>query len=909
MILLSWNCRGLGNPWSVRDLCQMVRDKKPHFVFLMEKKCKKSQMESVRVRLGFDELFTVEPIGRSGGLALLWKESAELEIQNFSKSHINATVKASDGYEEWKLTGFYDNPDHTKRKESWELLQHLKSYSPQPWLCLGDFNEILCQQEKVGAVSRRENQMEQFRNALGACSLADLGYMGLRFTWNNGQSDSGFIKERLDRAVANKEWCQMFEEVEVQILAARTSDHKPLLVVGGDTHYASRSHKRGFKFEARWWLDEEYNNVVQSAWDSAGGGINALENVQQKLASCQADLTSWSRRKFGDTEKKVKEKTKRLELLQCYEGPSNRDEIKQLRGEIDYMLEQLDMRWKQRAKQNWFQYGDRNTPFFHAWATQRKKKTNYIGHVKDMEGREWKKHNEVGQAFVRYYQGLFTSEGACGVESCLEGLDCRVSSVMNSNLLKTFTAAEVDGALAQMHLLKSPGPDGFSASFYQKSWTITRTEVCNAVLEFLNHGTLDASINETYIVLIPKKNKPTHVTEFRPISLCNVLYKLIAKVLANRLKKILPVIISPSQSAFIPGRLITDNILVAFEALHTMDTRMSGRKGFMALKLDMSKAYDWIEWDFLEAIMVKLGFDSRWIQLIMVCVHTVTYSVLVNGLPYGKIIPSRGIRQGDPLSPYLFILCAEGLSNLLLKAARDKWITGLPITRGGTRLNHLFFADDSLLFCRASIFEWIHIQESLEVYERASGQKLNREKTSIFFSRNTKAETKDHIKAVAGVGSTNRYENYLGLPPLIGRSRVSSFNGIKGKIWERINGWKEKFLSQAGKEVLLKAVVQAIPTYTMSVFQLPKTLCKEINSMMAQFWWGHKDRKSGMAWLSWKKMGLPKASGGLGYRDLECFNMALLAKQGWRLLQEPDTLVAKVIREKYYPVGLFWGQN
>jgi hypothetical protein len=407
--------------------------------------------------------------------------------------------------------------------------------------------------------------------------------------------------------------------------------------------------------------------------------------------------------------------------------------------------------------------------------------------------------------------------------------------------------------------------------------------------------------------LIPKKKKPTHVTEFRPISLCNVLYKLIAKVLANRLKKILPVIISSSQSAFISGRLITDNILVAFEALHTMDTRMSGRKGFMALKLDMSKAYDRVEWDFLEAIMVKLGFDSRWIQLIMVCVRTVTYSVLVNGLPYGKITPSRGIRQGDPLSLYLFILCAEGLSNLLLKAERNKRITGLPITRGGTRLNHLFFADDSLLFCRASIFEWIHIQESLEVYERASGQKLNREKTSIFFSRNTKAETKDHIKAVAGVGSINRYENYLGLPPLIGRSRVSSFNGIKGKIWERINGWKEKFLSQAGKEVLLKAVVQAIPTYTMSVFQLPKTLCKEINSMMAQFWWGHKDRKSSMAWLSWKKMGLPKASGGLGYRDLECFNMALLTKQGWRLLQEPDTLVAKVIREKYYPNGTFLG--
>jgi hypothetical protein len=320
-----------------------------------------------------------------------------------------------------------------------------------------------------------------------------------------------------------------------------------------------------------------------------------LQNVQQKLNTCQADLTRWSRRKFGDTEEKIKEKTKKLEVLQRSEGPEQREEIKVLKGEIDYLLEQEDVKWKQRAKQNWFQYGDRNTPFFHAWATQRKK-TNHIQLIKDMEGREWRKQKEVGQAFVRFYQNLFMSEGAIGVATCLDGLDSRVSTVMNTNLFKTFTAAEVEGALAQMHPLKSPGPDGFSASFYQKSWATTRNEVCSAVLDFLNHGTFDSSLNETYLVLIPKKKNPTYVTEFRPISLCNVLYKLVAKVLANRLKRVLPLIISPNQSAFIPGRLITDNILVAFEALHTMDTRMTGQKGYMALKLDMSKAYDRVEW-------------------------------------------------------------------------------------------------------------------------------------------------------------------------------------------------------------------------------------------------------------------------------------------------------------------------
>jgi hypothetical protein len=198
------------------------------------------------------------------------------------------------------------------------------------------------------------------------------------------------------------------------------------------------------------------------------------------------------------------------------------------------------------------------------------------------------------------------------------------------------------------------------------------------------------------------------------------------------MKTVLPHIISYNQSAFIPGRHITDNIIVAFEAFHTMATRLKGKQGVMALKLDMSKAYDRVEWDFLEAIMRKIGFSEQWVQLVMKCVRTVTYAVLINGQPHGRILPSRGIRQGDPLSPYLFILCAEGLSHLLCKAEQERHITGAAIARKGPKINHLFFADDSVLFCKANAKEWEKIQALLELYEKASGQKLNREKNFSF---------------------------------------------------------------------------------------------------------------------------------------------------------------------------------
>jgi hypothetical protein len=216
---------------------------------------------------------------------------------------------------------------------------------------------------------------------------------------------------------------------------------------------------------------------------------------------------------------------------------------------------------------------------------------------------------------------------------------------------------------------------------------------------------MDGAINSTNIALIPKKKDLVSATEFRPISLCNVVYNIIAKVLANRLKVILPSIISPNQSAFLPGKLITDNILAAYETMHSMHSRMWSKVGFMGIKLDMSKAYDRVEWGFLEAVMTKLGFASRWIKLVLECISNVRYSIVMNGSPVGNIIPTRGLRQGDPLSPYLFILCAEALSCMITHAEITGVLTGVPTSPKGPRLSHLLFADNSLLFSKANSVE------------------------------------------------------------------------------------------------------------------------------------------------------------------------------------------------------------
>jgi hypothetical protein len=249
--------------------------------------------------------------------------------------------------------------------------------------------------------------------------------------------------------------------------------------------------------------------------------------------------------------------------------------------------------------------------FFHAWADHRRK-INTIKKIKIGDGTVLKDIKEISKAFVDFYQELFIAGPMQGVDTCLADMKPCVTEAINAEFLKPFVAEEVVMALGQMHPLKSLGPDGFSACFYQRSWDTVKKEVCKSVLDFLNHGIFDPSINCTHIALIPKIKSPISLTDYRPISLCNVLYKFSSKVLANGLKKVLPHIISPNQSVFIPGRLIMDNIMVAFEAMHTMDKRMKGREGYMALKLDMSKAFDRVEWGFLEAVMQKLGFDARW---------------------------------------------------------------------------------------------------------------------------------------------------------------------------------------------------------------------------------------------------------------------------------------------------------
>ena len=393
--------------------------------------------------------------------------------------------------------------------------------------------------------------------------------------------------------------------------------------------------------------------------------------------------------------------------------------------------------------------------------------------------------------------------------------------------------------------------------------------------------------------------------DLRPISLCNVLYKIVSKVLANRLRPLIDKWISPEQAAFIPSRSIMDNALTAFEILHYMRCKHKGKTSDVALKLDVSKAFDSVSRSYLQAILSKLRFCSQWVTWMMMCIQTVEYHVIFNGDRIGPITPERGLRQGCPLSPYLYIICAEGLSAIIKNHEIRGKLHGARICRTAPSISHLLFADDSFLFCKATASEAQHLKGILTSYEQASGQAINLNKSAIAFSANTPQDSVSSITAILGVYGTIGSGKYLGLPSMVGRSKRAIFSYIKDRIWNKCQSWSARSLSRAGKEILIKSVAQAIPSYCIGAFLIPSSLCDEIERMMNSFYWGSKKNgRRGINWMRWDKLTLHKSLSGLGFRNLESFNLSMLGKQSWKLISDSTSLLTWVLKAKYFPRNL-----
>ena len=361
---------------------------------------------------------------------------------------------------------------------------------------------------------------------------------------------------------------------------------------------------------------EDCREVIKAAWDSGALSVTP-EGVASNLIRCADALAIWNQNVVGNISKQIQEKRRALNSLTMDDQHGSRGaDINHLRKDINDLLDSKETIWQQRNKVHWYKKGDQNTKFFHARASERRRKNTILELWND--NGEWCESKEsITATAISYFENIYSTSFPIGIDEITNVVPRRVTEEMNTELTQVFTRDEVTKALQQIHPTKAPNLDGMFAIFYHKYWDIAGSNITNMVLNVLNSNLPMTEINKTNISLIPKTNHPTKMTDFCPISLCNTTYKLISKILANRFKTILPSIISENQSTFTPDRLITDNVLVAFEFMHYLNHKNDGKENYMSIKLDMSKTFDRVEWNFIKGVMVKLGFLNG---LILLCI-------------------------------------------------------------------------------------------------------------------------------------------------------------------------------------------------------------------------------------------------------------------------------------------------
>ncbi|GJU43506.1 hypothetical protein Tco_1200772 [Tanacetum coccineum] len=706
---------------------------------------------------------------------------------------------------------------------------------------MGDFNVALNIEDSFAGSSLMNVGMCDFKDCVKRIEVIDINSFGLHFTWNQKPKGRNGILKKLDRIMGNMEFVDMFPGAYALFQPYRISDHSPAVL---KLPSLSGSKPKPFKFYNFIAHKPGFLEVVAANWCSHVEGHSML----------RAELD---------------EVQKALDL-----DPSNstlRDEEALYLQAFDEAKLDEERFLKQKAKIDWLDVGDSNSAFFHKSIKSRNQRSR-IEVVKTETNMEVT-GNSVLEVFVAHYEGLLGTSTVC------EDLDTNglflktVSDLANAHMTSPITNNEIKRAMFDIGDDKAPGPDGYTSAFFKKGWDVVGQEVCTAVHDFFANGQLLKEVNHTFIALIPKVTTPLKVTDYRPISCCNVLYKCISKILTNRIIEGIKEVVSENQSAFVPGRRISDNILLTQELMHKYHTDRGPPR--CAFKVDIQKAYDTVNWRFLGFILKSFGFHHTLIKWIMACVKSPSFSICINGNTHGFFKGKRGLRQGDPLSPYLFTLVMEVLTLMLQRRVRlsDSFRYHKHCEELG--LINVCFADDLFLFARGDVASATVIMDALNEFKQASGLVLSIPKCTVFFC-NVVNHVKLSILNVMPFAEGELPVKYLGVPLISSRLLNKDCKVLVEQARNRIRDWKNKSLSFAGRLQLCKSVISSMQVYWASVLAIPFGIIDDIQQLIRGFLWCNGEYRRGKSKVAWDDICLPKHEGGLGIRCLRVFNLAVM---------------------------------
>ncbi|KAF7149419.1 hypothetical protein RHSIM_Rhsim03G0083500 [Rhododendron simsii] len=435
----------------------------------METKNNKVRLETFRRRLSFPFSFYVDPVGLSGGLALWWTNNVGVDVEQANKNlmHVVVNDKATNAY--WASTFVYGCPSRSGRQEVWDCIKSIARSESLLWLCMGDFNQVLAVEDKLGGHLPSQNALAAFHDMISACGLVDLEFKGPKFTWRNNRSEESFIMERIDMGFANSKWRELYEHAMVFVEVAVGSDHNPLIL---NTEIPLNKVGKPFRFESFWLSDEECSLVVSEAWNLDQEG-NSMLSVCKKLRACKDRLKEWSRMKFGDLRLQLSvAKDRLLEVQTMLEEGFDQQLVakeKSLKRELEDLWQKDAMYWHQRSRIKWLQMGDKNSRFFHLSTIQQRQR-NQIMRLKD-KGGIWKSEpKEIAGIIKLHFQELYEGPPERDFDDIISLIDPLVSTECNARLVREVTKEEVKIVVFDLGPLRAPGSDGFPGFEQSCNW-------------------------------------------------------------------------------------------------------------------------------------------------------------------------------------------------------------------------------------------------------------------------------------------------------------------------------------------------------------------------------------------------------------------------------------------------------
>ncbi|KAM0042735.1 putative RNA-directed DNA polymerase [Helianthus debilis subsp. tardiflorus] len=865
MNVLSINIRGLGVEKKAGWIKEIKHKEKASFIAFQETNRSDIPDRDIEKFWGGSPWAkeVVNPTGRSGGLLCIWDTGMFTLNSVIKDSNFLVVIGSLKGCSEVvAIVNVYAPQRAIDKRALWVRLQNVKEGGgPGLWLFTGDFNAVRGPEERKNSRFKAACAND-FNRFIHDNDLCDLDLKGGKFTYM-AEGERGLKFSKIDRMMVCKNFQNTWPEAFVRVLPRRYSDHNPLLM------------------------------VVTAAMEEFSFEGPADLNLIHKLRFLRNKIKAWrdeSRGKEDEIEERARQEFESLEVEAEFRDLTEDEEWVRLECKKKILEAECNKAkdLKQRARVKWAMDGDDNTKFFHGLINKRKS-TNSIPGLFDNNG--WVSNpKRVKRMAFNFFRDKFWEEFPVRPD-LICSFENKVSEEDAVLLTGKFSRVEIKQAIIDCGSEKAPGPDGFNMKFIKRFWNHFEEDFVQIFENFYDTGGFSIGCSSSFISLIPKVKDPQGLNDYRPINLVGIYNKAISKVLANRLKSVIGKVISINQSAFIKDRLILDGPLILNEVIAWAKKK---RNQIFLFKIDFAKAYDIVNWNFVSSIMNQMGFPPKWCLWIHGILSSARSSVLINGSPTFEFPCHKGMRQGDPISPFIFLIVMEALSSMIRKASRVGALRGIVLPNDGPVLTHLLYADDCVIMGEWARNNIKNVALLLRCFHICSGLKINLKKSSLF-GVGVEDLVVEEMASMVNCSVGRIPFIHLGVPVGAKMCRVASWKSIFDIFEARLALWKVPLVSLGGRVTIVKSVLESLPNYFLSLFKAPVSVTKGLESIIKKFLWGGGSSESKMYWVAWNRVTTPVSKGGIGLSRLKDTNIALLSKWIWRFRNEGSALWKEVI--------------